>query len=68
MFEYEVFMLELLQRFVSKCALTAHTRTHTGVKNFQCAVCGKRVGRAADLQIHMRTHTGMGSRKRLVTK
>lgn len=43
---------------MSKCALVAHNMTHTGEKKFQCYICGKRTGRAADLTIHMRSHTG----------
>lgn len=30
----------------------------TGIKNFQCNICGKRMGRSGELTIHMRTHTG----------
>lgn len=30
----------------------------TGVKDFVCTVCGKRMARSGELTIHMRTHTG----------
>ena len=42
----------------SKHALVLHEKTqHEGVRSFQCAVCGKYLGRPSNLRRHMLTHT-----------
>lgn len=47
------FMLQQFNFYV-----TLHFVLNKGVKNFQCSICGKRMGRSGELTIHMRTHTG----------
>ena len=38
--------------------LTAHKRTHTGMKLYECDICNKRFTRGSHLVRHTRTHTG----------
>lgn len=42
------------KRFAFKAQLAEHSKTHTGIKPYVCAVCGKACSRSADLRTHMR--------------
>ena len=45
--------------FTVRSTLTAHMRTHSGVKGFKCDICEKMFATHGSLNIHMRLHTGM---------
>jgi len=51
-------IFELLgnKMFKQRTHLNNHMVTHTGEKDFECAVCGKAFGRKTALNKHMRSH------------
>ncbi|CAG2053261.1 unnamed protein product [Timema podura] len=44
--------------FAVKSTLTAHIKTHTGIKDYTCAHCFKKFSSSSSLNVHIRLHTG----------
>lgn len=46
------------KRYHTSSNLSAHKRTHLGIRDHVCSTCGKAFGDSRTLKCHTRTHTG----------
>lgn len=46
------------KRYHTSSNLSAHRKTHLGIRDHVCSTCGKAFGDSRTLKSHMRTHTG----------
>lgn len=60
--EHETFLDDMwecivcFEQFATKTDLTAHLRTHVGLKSFRCVICGKLFVQNSQLIEHMKIH------------